>query len=147
MERRHRRVERLGDFADRAGADRAPEQGQQDLADLARREAEDEAGQDGAVDLGRTPCIGLEHPLGAEAPCPRHFELDVAEFGQQMAPITAIAAIRRLLEAQPVQPFVDSFLHPAFDDLDQCLTTQRAIALAPFQPVSAHCLHHRECVR
>lgn len=128
-------------------ADRPPQQRQQHLANLARREAEDEARQDGVVDLGRAPGVGLEYARGAEAPRARHGELDVAELCEQMAAIAAIAPIRQLLEVQPVEPVVDSFLHPPFDDLGQRLAPQRAIALAPLQSVSAHCLHHRESVR
>ena len=125
MEGGDRPVQGPGDPADGGGRDRAAEQGQQDLADLAGREPQHEAGQNGAVDLGRAPGIAAQHLGRTEAPGARHAERDIAELGQQMARIAAVATVAQGAAVETVEPVINRLGHPAFDDLGQRLVAQR----------------------
>ena len=124
-----------------AGRDRAAQQGQQNLAHLAGAEPEHEAGEDGTVDLGCASCIALQHLGRAKAPGARHVQLDVAELAQQMAGIGAVAPVAHGAVVEAVEPAIDRFGHPALNDLGECLTPERAVALAPLKPVCLHLLH------
>ena len=112
-----------------------PKQRQQDLAHLAGTEPEYEAGQDDSVDLGRAPCIALQHLGRAEVAGAGYAELDVAELAQQMARIGAVTAVAHGAAVETVEPVIDRFRHPALDDLAKRLAAQRAVALAPLQAI------------
>ncbi len=141
-----RLVEGLGHRADRGRAHRTAEQSEQHFTDLAGREAQDEAGQDRAVDLGAAPGISLQHLGRAEASGARHRDLDIAQLGQQMATIMAVAPVRLIVKLETVEPVVDRFVHAALDDRSQRLPAERTITFAPLQTISLHRLHHRECL-
>ena len=147
VERRDGLIEALRHPAHRRRADRPAEQTKQDLAELASRKPEHETRQDRAVDLGRTPGVGAHHFGRAVAARARHKKFDVAEFGQQRAPVIAVAAIGGVLGFEALQPAIDRRRHLRLDDLGQSLPAKRTIALAPIQPLSLHGLHHLESSR
>jgi hypothetical protein len=117
------------------------------LAHLAGRQPEHEAGQDGAVDLARAPGVGAQHLGRAVAPGARHAQLDVAQLAQQMPPVMAVAPVRLVVHAETIEPGMHDLVHTPFDDRGQCLAAERAIALAPLEPVGLHRLHHRKRLR
>jgi hypothetical protein len=84
----------------------------------------------GANNLGRAVAAG-----------PRDAELDVAEFGQKMPPIIAIAAIGSVVGLELVEIAVDSRGHLVFDDLRHGSPAEGTIALGPIQAVRLHRLH------
>ena len=97
MEGGDRLVEGLGHLADGRSADLLAKHGKQRLAELAGRQAEHEAGKDDAVNLDLPPGIGADHRGRAEAPGARYAKLDIAEPGQQMASVVAVAPVGGLL--------------------------------------------------
>jgi hypothetical protein len=121
--------------------DRAPEQGKQRLAHLACRQAEHEAGEDNPVDLPRAPRIGANNLGRAVAAGPQNVELDIAELGQKMPPIIAIAAIGSVVSLELVEIAVDRRRHLVFDDLLQGSPAEGTITLAPIQAARLHRLH------
>jgi hypothetical protein len=90
-------IERLRHPAHGRGAHRPAEQTEQDLAELSRRKPEHEARQDHPVDLGRAPGVGAHHFGRTVAARARNEKFDVAELGQQRAPIIAVAPIGGVL--------------------------------------------------
>ena len=137
-------IERLGHLAHRRSAHRPAEQRQQRLADLAGRQPQHEAGEDHPVDLRRAPRIGVNDFGRAVAPRARHVELDVAELGEQMPSIGAVAAVGGIIGVESLEMAIDRRRHPAFDDLLQSLPGEGAVALAPLQAVGLHRLHELE---
>jgi len=93
------------------------------------------------VDLPGAARIGANDLGRAVAARPRNVELEVAELGQQMPPIVAIAAIGGGVGLELVEIAVDRRRHLTFDDLLQGLPAKGAITLAPIQAVRLHCLH------
>ena len=93
MERGHRGIELLGHGAHGRRAERPTKRRQQGDRDLAGREPEHETGQDHAIDLVGTAGVGPHHLERAERAGARHRQLDLAELGQQVAVIAAIATI------------------------------------------------------
>ena len=87
------------------------------------------------------PCIALQHLGRAETPGARHPELDIAELAQEMARIVAVAPVARGEAIETVEPAIDRLGDPSPDDLGKGLAAERAVALAPLQPIRLHLLH------
>ena len=139
-----RLIEGLGHRADGRGADLASEQGKQRLADLPGGQAEHEAGEDDVVDLGLAAGIGADHPGRAEAAGARHTKLDVAEHGQEMALVVAIAPVGGLLAVELIEIAVDRRRHLGLDQPRHRPTAKLTVAFAPLQSVGTHRLHELE---
>ena len=124
MKGRYLVVQQLGDLADRGGADPLAQDGHQRFADLAGRQPECEAGQDQAVDVALAAGVGLQHGHRAEAPSARHAQLEVAERGQEVAPIGAVAPVAHpvALGLRQVTPHLA--LHVLLQDPAQGLAAQ-----------------------
>jgi hypothetical protein len=137
-------IELPGHLADRARADRLPEDRQQRPGHLARRQAEDEAGEDHPVDVAHPTGVSLDHPERAEGPRARHDELDLAELGEQPAPVAAVAPIGPAAFGHACEVPVDRHGHAALEQLCQRLTGGVAVVLAPFDVLRLHGLHHTE---
>ena len=58
-----------------------------------------------------------------------------------MTRIAAVASVAHGAAIETVEPVVDRLGHPALDDLGKGLAAERAVALAPLQPVRSHRLH------
>ena len=142
-----RRIEGLGDLADRSGADPPAQHRQQGAGHLAGRQPEDEAGQDHAVDVAGPAGIGAQHGERAVAPGARHMELDVAQLGQQVTGIRTIAPVRLSARGHLIQVAVDRRRHAPGQDALQGLAGRPAVVLAPFDPLRLHGLHHPERTR
>jgi Acyltransferase family len=91
--------------------------------------------------------IFLYDRFRAIAPGPRNVELDIAEFGQEMAPIITIATIGSIVSLEPLEIAVHRRRHLIFDDFLQGLPAKGTITLAPLQTVRLHCLHDFKCHR
>jgi hypothetical protein len=100
--------------------------------------------QDHPVDLGRAAGIGAHHFGRAVAAGARNGEFDIAELGQERAPVIAVAAIGAVLGLEALQMAIDRRRHLRLDDLSQGLPAKGTIAFAPIQPVRLHGLHHLE---
>lgn len=142
VERRHGGIQLPGDGAHRGGTDRPAQDGQQGGRHLAGREAEQKAGEDHAIDVLGAPRIGTHDLERAEGPGTRHRQLEVAELGQQVAVITAVAAIRLAELGHTREMLVDQLVHPALEELGHGLPGATAIVLAPFDIFGLHRLHH-----
>ena len=137
-------IQLLGHLADRARADRLPEDRQQRLGDLARRQAEHEAGQDHPLDVTHPAGVSPDHPEGAEPARARHRQLDRAELGQQPAPVAAVAPVGLAAFGDPLEMPVDGRGHATLEQPGQGLAGSAAVVLAPFDVLSLHGLHHAE---
>lgn len=144
MEGGNHRIELLGHRADRGRTDRPAEHRQQRLRDLAHRQTKDKAGQDHAVDLLGTARISAQHADRREAAGARYRQLDVAQLGQQMSPIAAIAPVGPVERSHPIKVLVDRLPHLRLEDRSNRIPAQSPIALAPFQPLCLHSLHQLE---
>jgi hypothetical protein len=69
-------------------------------------------------------------------------EFDVAELGQQMAVIAAVASISPAKLGHALEVVVDQLVHPAAQQLRNRLARALAIVLAPFNVLCLHGLHH-----
>ena len=121
-------VQDPGHVADGGGRDRAPEQGQQNLADPAGGQAEHEAGEDDPVDLANAAHVAPQHGGGAVAAGPRQLRLDVAGFAEQAAPIGSVAAVAAFGAAEPA---VDILRQPCLDDPGRGLARRLPATNAP----------------
>jgi hypothetical protein len=90
------------------------------------------------------PGIGAQHGQRAVAPGARHLELDVAQLGQQVAAIGAVAPVRLLARGHLIQVVVDRRRHAAGQDALQGIAGRPAVVLAPLDPFGLHGLHHPE---
>jgi hypothetical protein len=81
-------------------------------------------------------------PKRAEGPGKRHGQLEIAELGEQVAAIAAVAPIRLTELGHPLEVLIDRLAHPAFERLDQRLAGAGAIVLALFEAFNLHGLHH-----
>lgn len=141
------RVELLGHRAHRGGADRPPEDRQQRPADFAHRQPEDKAREDHAVDLRGATGIGAHDIDRREAAGARHRQFNVAELGQQMPSITAVAPVGLVEQGHPLEMVVDRLRHLALQDGGDRLPAQPPVTLTPLQPVRLHRLHEFKCSR
>jgi ABC-type methionine transport system permease subunit len=72
-----------------------------------------------------------------------YWRMMVAELGQQVAALAAVAAVR-FAELGHAKVLIDQLAHAAFEQLDQSLAGGTAIVLARFDAFGRHRLHHRE---
>jgi hypothetical protein len=115
---------------------------QQRARHLAGREAEQKTGEDHAVDILGAPGIGPHHRERAEGPGARHGQLDIAEFGEQVAAIAAVASVGRAELGHALEVLIDQLAHPAFEQLGERMAGPGPIILAPFRALGLHGLHH-----
>jgi hypothetical protein len=89
-----------------------------------------------------TAGVGPHHLERAEGAGARHRQLDLAELGQQVAVIAAVATIGLAKLGHALELLVDQLVHPAFEQLGERLLGSAAIVLAPFEVFGLHGLHH-----
>jgi hypothetical protein len=82
--------------------------------------------------------------MGAEPAGARHRQLDLAQLGQQMPPVAAVAPVGRAAPSHLLEMPVDRPRHLILHDLAQRPSRRRAVVLAPLQTLDAHRLHHLE---
>src|SRR5919106_1005797 len=99
-----------------------------------------------ATSTGRAsaPGVGPHHLERAEGPRARHRQLDVAELGEQVTAIAAVAAISLAQLGHALEVVVDQLVHPAAQQLRDRVPGALAIVRAPFDPFGLHGLHHPE---
>jgi hypothetical protein len=85
--------------------------------------------------------IGANNLDRAVTTGPRDVKLDVAELGQKMPLIVAIAAIGSIVGIKLLEITIDRRGDLAFNDFLKRLPAKRAITLAPIQAARLHCLH------
>ncbi len=145
VECRDRPVEGPGDPAHRRGRDRAPGQGEEDLADLAGREPRNDAGRDRTVDLRGASRGALRNPGRAEVTGTRHVAFDVTERARQV-PLrrSRMAPASRVSRQTSTASAIRHSMIPAIDDPRRRLATEGATALAPLRSICLYLLHHLE---
>ena len=137
----HHAVELLGNGAHCCRADRPPEDRQQRLAHLAYRQPENKTGQDHTIELFGAPRIGAQHRDRRKAPGAWHRQFDVAELGQQMPPVAAVAPVGGVEPGHPIEMVIDGLPHLSLQDERDRAAAETTIALAPLQTLSLHALH------
>lgn len=69
-------------------------------------------------------------------------ELDVAELGEQVPAIAAIAPVGLAELGQALEALIEQLLHPTFEQLGERVAGTGAIILAPFHACGLHRLQH-----
>ena len=105
------------------------------------RKPEDETGHDHAVELLGTPRVGTQHTNRREAAGARHQQLDLAQLGQQMPSVRAVAPVGHVKRRHPIQVLVDGLVHLAGKNDGNRPAAETAVALAPLQSLRLHALH------
>ena len=60
--------------------------------------------------------IGTHHADRRKPPSARHRQLDLAELGQQMAPIGAVAPVSLIEQGHPIEMLIDRLRHLALQN-------------------------------
>jgi hypothetical protein len=105
---------------------------------MKRGQAEHEAGEDQALEMMGAPGVGPNHLERAERPRARHGELDLAELGQQPAPVAAVASVGLAARGDALEMPVDDRGHARLEQLGQRLARCQAVVLAPRQIFRLH---------
>jgi hypothetical protein len=114
------------------------------VATLRGRQPEGEAGEDHAVEVRRAPGIGPHHLERTEGAGARHGELEVAEFGEQVTAIAAVAAIGGAEFGHALEVLINHLPHAAFEQRPQSVAGALPKVLAPLDAFGLHGLHHPE---
>ena len=88
------------------------------------------------------PGVGAHHLERAEGPGAWHGEFEVAELGQQVAAIAAIASVSFAELGHALEVLIDQLAPPTFQRLGARLPGTGAIILAPVHALRLHGLQH-----
>jgi hypothetical protein len=112
MERGHGGIELFGHLAHGGRTARPAEDREQRCCHFAGGQPQDETRQDHAVDVVGAPGVGAHHLERAEGPGAWHGEFEVAELGQQVAAIAAIASVSFAELGHALEVLIDQLAPP-----------------------------------
>jgi radical SAM superfamily enzyme len=94
-----------------------------------------------------TPRVGTQHTNRREAAGARHQQLDLAQLGQQMPSVRAVAPVGHVKRGHAIEVIVDRLVHLPGENSGDRLAAKTAVTFAPFQTLRLHALHQLKCSR